>query len=135
MPTDTEQAIPVEVQGWITAFRSEQPLYKSFPILLPNGGRVNKFTGICSGCKEAIDHEMVRGRVMWSLPTVATVEANGYCHSCQKITHLHCRFRAHGQTYKVEWPDLDGRWYAKVATQTPWWRRVVQIVRRSKVLS
>ena len=59
----------------------------------------------------------------WDRDQVATVEANGYCIVCQKITHLHCRFRAHEKTYKVEWLGLDGKWYAKVANPTPWWRR------------
>jgi hypothetical protein len=122
--------MPADVRAWITAFQSDAPLYKSFPLILPNGGRVTKFSGVCSACEQLIDPEMVRGRVMWSLPTVATVEGSGYCSACQRITHLHCRFRAHGTTYKVEWPGSDGRWHTKIAPPSSPWRLLVQRVVR-----
>ena len=121
--TPPESLVPSEAEDWIKALRAEDPLYTSFPVTLPNGGLIKNFVGLCSGCKRTISGDRVRGRVMWSLPTVATVEANGYCNECKKVTHLHCRFRAHEKTYKVEWIGSDGNWYARVADPTPWWRR------------
>ncbi len=85
-----ESDTPLEVQAWIRAIESDQTLCLSSPLVLPNGEQVTTLTGVCSACNQAIEPAMVRGRLLWSLPTVATVEGNGYCSTCQRITHLHC---------------------------------------------
>lgn len=125
----TVNEVPPQVQGWVAAFQRDEPMYKSFPLVLPNGAKIKTFTGICSSCKEPVNPELVRGRVMWSLPTVATVEGNSYCEDCQRITHHDCRFRAEGNTYRAEWPGLDGRWYSKTPPVPTLLNRVLSLLK------
>jgi hypothetical protein len=75
--TDVSEATAVK---WIEAFQRDQPMYKSFPLKLPNGAKISKFTGVCSTCKNAVIPECTRGTVVWSLPHV--VNGNS------KLTHL-----------------------------------------------
>jgi len=128
-PTDSNTPLPVHVERWLAAFHRDRPMHESFPVILPNRATIHTFTGICSACKQPVDPMMVRGRVMWSLPDVATIDANSYCTPCQRITHHDCRFRSTEKTYRAEWPGLDGRWYSKIPPQPRWWRTLVQTIR------
>lgn len=132
MPSIPDRAseVPPHVHEWVRAFERDRPMYQSFPIVLPNGATIATFTGVCSGCKQPVDPERVRGRVMWSLPTVATVDGNSYCERCQRITHHDCRFRAEGKTYRAEWPGLDGRWYCKVPPGPSVGQRLIEMGKR-----
>jgi len=110
---------------WMAAFERDPPMSANFPLLMPNGAKIDSFVGICSSCKNPIAAEMVRGQVVWSLRNVATVAANGYCQGCQRITHHACRFRMVQATYQAEWIGSDGRWYRKTPGPSSKWAHLV----------
>lgn len=113
-----------EQQRCIDTFRDGRPLHESFPVVLDNGVTVPTPQGVCSQCRKAIAPDDVRGRVSWPIPAVAVVEAAGLCRPCERMTQLHVRFRAAGDTFRAEAPLLKGRGWVAVQPPPPsaWWR-------------
>jgi len=131
MPTDTSLPSPPphHLQQWIQAFGVDPPLKTQFPLRLPNGVQVPGIDCACAQCGCLVQHGMVRGRVFWSMPGVATVEASGYCQTCQIVTRIHCRLRVFGATYRAEWLGTDNRWRAQVIRPPSAWDRLAKCVK------
>lgn len=126
MPTEpVDRTAPDHLlKAWSEAYQRDPALYTLFPLTLPNGARPPSIACVCAKCGNIIDRELVRGRLFWSLPTVATVEATGYCKPCSYITRCHCRFRVVGDSYVVEWLDKGERWRRGVVRSPSAWARV-----------
>jgi len=118
--------LPHHLDRWAMAFEEDPPLHTQFPITLPNASVVFGVTCICAKCGNTVDKEMVHGRVFWSLPTVATTEATGYCKPCQVITRINCRFRPHENDFQIEWFGKDNRWRTQVMLSPSRWQKLVK---------
>lgn len=131
MPTEPvdRTAPPHLLKAWSEAYQRDPALYTLFPLTLPNGARPPSVACVCAKCGDIIDRELVRGRFFWSLPTVATVEATGYCKPCSYITRIHCRFRVVGESYVVEWLDKGERWRRGVVRSPSVWARLARWAR------
>lgn len=111
------------VRQWVASFQAEPPLHTLFPLVLPNGKSIPGVHIVCSKCQERISGDRVHGRVIQSLAHVVTVDANGHCVRCNRLTNVRCRFRAEGQNVTVEWPDSAGQWHcADYRIPTRWER-------------
>src|SRR5437773_2635449 len=101
------------VAAWLTAYKEDAPLHGQFPITLRNGKSVHGVHVICNKCCNHISGDRVRGRVIRSLPHVVTIEANGLCEPCDRLTHINCRLRANGNETLIEWLGSNGLWHAR----------------------
>jgi len=118
--------LPHHLDRWAKAYEEDPVLQTQFPITLPNAAVVPGVACICAKCGNPVDIEMVHGRVFWSLPTVATTEATGYCMPCQVITRINCRFRPHGNEFQIEWFGKDNRWRTQVMLSPSRWQKLVK---------
>ena len=118
--------LPHHLDRWAKAYEEDPVLQTQFPITLPNAAVVPGVACICAKCGKPVDIEMVHGRVFWSLPTVATTEATGYCKPCQVITRINCRFRPHGNEFQIEWFGKDNRWRTQVMLSPSRWQKFVR---------
>jgi len=118
--------LPHHLDQWAKAYEEDPALHTQFPITLPNAAVVPGIACICARCGKPVDREMVHGRVFWSLPTVATTEATGYCKPCQVITRINCRFRPRGDDFQVEWFSKDNLWRTQVMVPPSPWQKFVK---------
>jgi len=130
MPTDRHDRdrvpAPHHLKAWADAYQRDPPLYTLPPVTMGNGAKLPGIVCVCSGCGKPVDRECARGRVAWSLPTVVTVEATGYCQPCSRITRIHCRFREHGKAYQLEWLGPGDHWRRAIIVHAPTiWSRIV----------
>ena len=132
MPTEAaDRTAPAhQLKAWAEAYQRDPALYTHFPMTLPNGACPPSVACVCGECGNVIDRELVRGRVYWSLPTVATVEATGHCKPCSRITRIHCRFRVVGDSYIVEWLDRGEQWRRGIVQQPSAWTRIARWVKK-----
>jgi hypothetical protein len=105
-------------------------LHSQLPITLKNGESVPGVYVICNGCGNHISGDRVHGRVIRSLPHVVTIEANGLCEPCDRLTHIHCRFRASGDRTLIEWLGSNGRWHAREHRQPTLVEKITEQMRR-----
>lgn len=117
---------PHQLKAWAEAYRRDPPLDTLFPIAMNNGAIVPKIACVCSGCGNTIDPESVRGRVVWSLPSVFTAEATGYCAPCSTITRIDCRVREQESGFQLEWIGGDNRWWRRTVKPPSTWERVAR---------
>jgi hypothetical protein len=72
-----------------------------FPVAFANNSVWEEFDGECSCCGKTINREHVRGCVARTIPSVASVEAAGFCGDCKLVTRfdyrLHDDMRLTGQ--------------------------------------
>lgn len=108
------------VLGLIAAYERDATLASQFPLRLGNGKEVPAMRISCSCCGASLPDETVHGRVFRSLPHVVTVDANGWCEPCNRLTHLDCRFRVSTELTTVEWLGSNGRWVAREYRQPNW---------------
>lgn len=118
------------VRKWIDSFRADPPLHTLFPVKLQNGKSVPAVHIVCSTCRDSLSGDRIHGRVVQSLPNVITVDANGYCQRCNRLTNVRCRFRTEGQDAVVEWPGSDGRWRRMEYLVPTRWQRLAKHWRR-----
>ncbi len=132
MPTEPLDLTPPphQLKAWADAYQRDPPLYTHFPLTLPNGAHPPSIVCVCEGCGNPVDRELVRGRLFWSLPTVVTVEATGHCKPCSRITRIHCRFRAVGDSYLIEWLDANERWRRGIKQAPSIWDGVARWLKR-----
>lgn len=97
----------------VTAFKWDAPLHSQFPITLKNGKSIPGVHVICNTCGSQLSGDRVRGRVVRSMPHVVTIEANGLCEPCDRLTQIHCRLRAGEDRTLIEWLGSDGRWHVR----------------------
>lgn len=121
-----------KVQSWVDAYATDEPLYKQFPLNLVNGKTVPGVRVICTTCEDRLTGDRLRGRVVQSLPHVVTVTANGYCHVCDRLTHVDCRFRANPGVTIVEWLRTNGTWQAREIRPSTLFERATGLVRRMR---
>lgn len=120
----------VHVAAWLTAYKGDAPLHSQFPITLRNGKSVPGVHVICNNCGNHLSGDRVRGRAIRSLPHVVTIEANGLCEQCDRLTHINCRFRADGDEILIEWLGSNGRWHAREYRQPKLVEKIAEQVRR-----
>lgn len=118
------------VLGLIAAYERDASLAAQFPVRLVNGKVVPAINLTCSCCGRRLPEDAVHGRVFQSLPHVVTVEANGLCEPCNRLTHLDCRFRASDDLTTIEWLGSGGRWMAREYRPPTWFEALVERVQR-----
>ena len=118
------------VLALVAAYERDATLASQFPLRLGNGNEVPTMRISCSCCGASLPDETVHGRVFRSLPHVVTVEANGWCEPCLRLTHLDCRFRAGTDLTMVEWLGSNGRWMAREYRQPNGFEALLARVRR-----
>lgn len=111
MSSEAAETRHPQTDAMVAAFRGDPPLGKQFPLTLSNGNVVPNFTARCAHCGRPVDPDMVRGRVLDSLPTVKTIVGNAVCVPCQRIIPLNARLRTIGATFQFEYSDNSGRWH------------------------
>lgn len=107
-----------KIAAWLAAFERDAPLHNQLPITLKNGKSVPNVHVTCSNCGGHISGDRVRGRITHWLPHVVTIEANGLCEPCDRLTHIDCRFRVSGGRTLIEWLGSNGLWYSRDYRQT-----------------
>lgn len=79
-------------------------IQEQMPITLASGNTWTGYEGNCQQCERPIDQTLLRGNVRCLLPTIAEIEAVGYCNECQLVTRffhrLHNDMRITGPTLK-----------------------------------
>lgn len=118
------------VRGWLTAFETDAPLASHFPRTLSNGDIVPGLHVVCTCCGQRITPDAVRGQVLQSLPHVLTVEGNGLCEVCDRLTHIDCRFRSNHNGTVIEWCDESGRWLRKPCQRPTLRSRIERVCRK-----
>ncbi len=114
MTIEKARVVPEDkIAARFAAFERDVPLHDQLPITLNNGRSVPTVHITCDGCGGQISGDRVRGRVVRSLQHVVTIEANGLCEPCNRLTPIHCRFRASGDKTFIEWIGSDGLWHAR----------------------
>jgi hypothetical protein len=129
--SNEEPAVRVgKIAAWLSAFGQDAPLHSQMPIKLKNGKSVPGFNVICNNCGHSLSGDRVHGRVIRSLPHVVTIEANGLCEPCDRITHIDCRIRANGGETLIEWLANNGTWNAREYRQFTLAEKIARLVRR-----
>jgi hypothetical protein len=118
------------IAAWLTAYKGDAPLHSQLPITLKNGKSVPGVHITCNNCGSQISGDRVRGRVIQSLPHVVTIEANGLCEPCDRLTHINCRFRANGDETLIEWLGSNGLWHAREYRQPTLAEKITEKVHR-----
>jgi len=118
------------IAAWVAAYKRDLPLHNQFPIVLKNGKSVPGMHVICNNCGNHISGDRLRGRVIPSLPHVVTIDANGVCEPCDRLTHIDCRFRASGDEALIEWLGSTGLWQAREYRQPTLTEKITKRVRR-----
>lgn len=127
---ETPEVREGNIAAWATAYIGDAPLHCQFPIMLKNGKSVPGVHVICNSCGAHISGDRVRGRVIQSLPHVVTIEANGFCEPCDRLTHIDCRVRANRDETLIEWLGNNGLWYAREYRQPTLAEKITEQVRR-----
>jgi len=126
-----EPAVRVgNIAAWLSAFKRDAPLHSQMPIKLQNGKSVPGLNVICNNCGHSLSGDRVRGRVIRSLPHVVTIEANGLCEPCDRLTHVNCRIRATEDETLIEWLGGNGLWQAREYRQPTLAEKIARLVRR-----
>jgi hypothetical protein len=118
------------VLGLIAAYERDAPLAAQFPVRLVNGRELPAIHLNCSCCGRRLPDDTVHGRLIQSLPHVVTVEANGLCEPCNRLTHLDCRVRANDDQTLIEWLGSNGRWMAREYRPPSWFESAAARVQR-----
>jgi hypothetical protein len=118
------------IAAWLSAYKQERPLHSQFPITLKNGKSVPGLLVVCNNCGDHITGDRVRGRIIYLLPHVVTIEANGFCEPCERITHIDCRFRTNGDETLIEWRSSNGLWQAREYRQPTLTEKITKHVRQ-----
>jgi len=72
-------------------------LSSAFPLKFPSGRSFTSIKGLCVKCSREILDEDQHGIVSWPLPTVAVIEAVGYCQHCELLSPLNYRLHDDGR--------------------------------------
>jgi hypothetical protein len=115
---------------WLTAYKLDAPLHSQFPITLKNGKSVPGVHVICNSCGNHLSGDRLRGRIIQSLAHVVTIEANGLCEQCERLTHIDFRLRANGEETLIEWLSGNGQWQAREYRQPTLKEKISKRVRR-----
>lgn len=107
------------IEGLIREWKAHPPLSGSFPVVIPNGGRIDGFSGDCSNCNGAIEHADLHGFVAFPIPTVATISAVGVCRKCSCLTPFQHRVRAVDGGLQSEWVNRAGQWVKRRWNKEP----------------
>ena len=118
------------IAAWRSAYKRDPSLRSQFPITLKNGKSVPGVHVICNNCGQHISGDRLRGRVIQSLPHVVTIDANGLCEPCDRVTHIDCRFRSDGKETLIEWLASNGLWQAREYRHPTLAEKITKYVRR-----
>lgn len=77
------------------------------PVVFENNVRFDRIDAKCVGCGEAIPAEHLRGTITRPFPSVAIMDAIGYCESCNLLSPVH--YRLHSDS-RLSGRAKDGRW-------------------------
>jgi hypothetical protein len=115
--------------AWFAAYKLDAPLHSQFPITLKNGKSVPGVHVICNSCCNHLSGDRLRGRIIQSLAHVVTIEANGLCEPCKRLTHVDFRLRANGDETLIEWLSSNGLWQAREYRQPTLKEKIANRVR------
>jgi hypothetical protein len=119
-----------KIAAYLAAYKVDAPLHRQLPVSLKNGKSVPGVQVICSTCGSSISGDRLRGRVLPSLAHVVTIDANGFCELCDRLTHVDFRVRANGDETLIEWLGGNGRWQAREYRQSTLSEKIVKHLRR-----
>lgn len=110
-------------QDVIQRFQDHSPIKALLPLRFPSGHRLENLEGYCAGCRKPISPENLHGSGGFLIPTVVTLNTQGYCPDCQMVTETHYRFRVRNGAVFSEYRDSRGRWCSRCISPLPEPRR------------
>lgn len=94
----------------IHKWESEKPLYSQLPIKYKSGAVFNEVEGKCLVCSSPIEKEHLHGLISRPIESVVSVDALGWCQSCNTLTPFFFRVRGENGELVMEWIDNKKGW-------------------------
>lgn len=83
-------------------WQKERPIVEQMPLQFPAGASMHEFNGKCLSCGRNIRADLLRGTVVFPMPSVAVLDALGACYDCRLLTPFFCRVRGE-EGLVLEW--------------------------------